>query len=342
MTMNVTSSDSGIDTAETSVERSDARNSRITTTAKRSPSRPSVARPSMDSSMNGAWSNTTSTRTSWASSTPERSSTASWTACDTSTVLPAGVLVMATASAGSPSSRENDVAGSGPAVTVATSPSATGGVPGAAVGDTRGSAASSSTVVTAVPTCTLRVRSPSATAPAGTTTPLSWRIVETCCGLSPAAASAAGSRAIVTCWSATPLTATLRTPSTSSSAGTRLDVTVSASAASSAPPDTASWMTGRSSTEPVTTCGSTSSGSWDCSRVTAVWSCEDAASMSVPYANWTVVTERPVDDVDVTSSTPLTPRAAVSTGTVTCCSTIAGAEPGYAPTTAAVGICRLG
>src|SRR5690606_14873306 len=140
----------------------------------------------------------------------------------------------------------------------------------------------------------------------------------------------------------TPLTATLRTPPTSSSAGTRLDVTVSASPASSAPPDTASWMTGRLSTDPVTTCGSTSSDSCDCSRVTAVWSCEDAASMSVPYANCTVVTDRPVDDVDVTSSTPLTARAAVSTGTVTCCSTIAGADPGYAPTTAAVGICRLG
>src|SRR5690606_30552478 len=242
------------------------------------------------------------------SSTPARSSTASCTACDTSTVLPAGVLVIATASAASPSRREYDVAGSGPAVTVATSPSVTGAE---APGTTSGSAARSSTVVIAVPTCTLSVRSPSATVPAGSTTPLSWRIVETCAGLRPAAASAAGSRSIVTCWSATPLTATLRTPPTSSSAGTRLDVTVSASPASSAPPDTASWMTGRSSTDPVTTCGSTSSGSCDCSRVTAVCSCEDAASMSVPYANCTVVTDRPVDDVDVTSSTPLTARAAV-------------------------------
>src|SRR5690606_28064396 len=126
----------------------------------------------------------------------------------------------------------------------------------------------------------------------------------------------------------------LRTRPPSASAGPRRAVTRCAGRAPPAPPDTASWMTGRSSTDPVTTCGSTSSGSCDCSRVTAVCSCEDAASMSVPYANCTVVTDRPVDDVDVTSSTPLTARAAASTGTVTCCSTIAGADPGYAPTTA--------
>ncbi|MNW52443.1 hypothetical protein D3C74_299620 [compost metagenome] len=106
MTMNVTNRDSGIETAETRVERRDVRNSRITTTANTRPSRPSVARPSMDSSMNGAWSNTTSTRTSLASRAPSMSSIAVWIACETSTVLPAGVLVIATASAGSPSRRE--------------------------------------------------------------------------------------------------------------------------------------------------------------------------------------------------------------------------------------------
>src|SRR5690606_2075337 len=194
MTTNVTSSDSGIDTAETSVERSDARNSRITTTANSRPRSPSVARPSMDSSMNGAWSNTTSTRTSWASSTPARSSTASCTACDTSTVLPAGVLVIATASAASPSRREYDVAGSGPAVTVATSPSVTGAE---APGTTSGSAARSSTVVIAVPTCTLSVRSPSATVPAGSTTPLSWRSGETAAGRDGGAAPLARRRGAV-------------------------------------------------------------------------------------------------------------------------------------------------
>ncbi|OLT55320.1 hypothetical protein [Cellulosimicrobium sp. CUA-896] len=56
------------------------------------------------------------------------------------------------------------------------------------------------------------------------------------------------------------------------------------SAAPSVPsaPAAASWITGRSSTDPVTTCGSTSAGSWFWMRVTAVCSCWLAASMSVP------------------------------------------------------------
>jgi len=54
MTANAASRDSGMDTAETSVDVTDMRNSRITTTANARPSMPSTARPSMDSVMKGA------------------------------------------------------------------------------------------------------------------------------------------------------------------------------------------------------------------------------------------------------------------------------------------------
>ena len=59
MPMKVMSTDTGIEIAVTRVERTDSRNTRITMTAKTRPSRPSVARLSIDCWMNGAWSNTT-------------------------------------------------------------------------------------------------------------------------------------------------------------------------------------------------------------------------------------------------------------------------------------------
>ncbi|CNL21770.1 Uncharacterised protein [Mycobacterium tuberculosis] len=52
--MNVMSTDVGIEIAVTSVERTDMRNTRITSTAITRPSRPSVASVSMDCTMNGA------------------------------------------------------------------------------------------------------------------------------------------------------------------------------------------------------------------------------------------------------------------------------------------------
>jgi hypothetical protein len=48
--------DSGIETAVTSVERTDSRNSRITITAKASPSTPSLMRLLIDRFTYGAWS----------------------------------------------------------------------------------------------------------------------------------------------------------------------------------------------------------------------------------------------------------------------------------------------
>ena len=50
------SSDRGIDTAVTNVSRTDSRNAKTTSTAKASPSRPSVVRSLTDSVINGAWS----------------------------------------------------------------------------------------------------------------------------------------------------------------------------------------------------------------------------------------------------------------------------------------------
>ena len=57
-TIIATSTDSGIDTAVTSVARTDSRNPRITRIANSRPSRPSVVRSSMELEMNGAWSKT--------------------------------------------------------------------------------------------------------------------------------------------------------------------------------------------------------------------------------------------------------------------------------------------
>src|SRR5918998_3783012 len=96
-------------------------------------------------------------------------------------------------------------------------------------------------------------------------------------------------------------------------------------------------MTGRSSSEPVTTCGSTSSGSCDWTRVTAVWSRCVAASMSVPYSNSIVLIDMPVDADELTASIPSTAATACSSGSVTRCSTTSGDEPGYEATTAPAG-----
>ena len=55
MPMKVSSTETGIDTAVTIVERSEIRKMKITITAKSRPSSPSCASDSIDCSMNGAW-----------------------------------------------------------------------------------------------------------------------------------------------------------------------------------------------------------------------------------------------------------------------------------------------
>ncbi len=59
MPMKVISTEIGIEMAATSVERIENRNRKMTITAKKRPSRPSVASELIDCWMNGAWSNTT-------------------------------------------------------------------------------------------------------------------------------------------------------------------------------------------------------------------------------------------------------------------------------------------
>ncbi len=56
----------------------------------------------------------------------------------------------------------------------------------------------------------------------------------------------------------------------------------------------------------------------------------------------TVVVDTDVADVEVTDSTSSTDDSACSIGSVSCCSTSSGDEPGSTATTTAVGICRDG
>ena len=105
MPMKVRSTEVGIEMAVTSVERIDRRKTRITMTAKKRPRRPSVASDSIDFSMNGAWSNTIVNSVPLPIDSASAGS-APCTARETSTVLPAGVLVTPRVRASSPFTRE--------------------------------------------------------------------------------------------------------------------------------------------------------------------------------------------------------------------------------------------
>ncbi len=277
----MTSRDSGIDSAVTSVDRTEVRNSRITTTANARPSRPSVVRSSTDCSMNGAWSKTTvncASCPSACSSWGNRSSTP-W---DTSTVLPSGVLVMATARLARPSVRAIDVVGASARSTVATSPRVTGAVVAAPAPGSSGRARSCARSAIGVPTVTDSVRSASSTVPAGTTTPLACSAALSDAGVRRAAARRAGSRRTCTCSVAAPLTVTSRTPSTSSNAGTAADARRSASTCGPASEVTASWMTGKASRLPAMTLVSVPVGSCAVAPAREDCSCCCASSRSVP------------------------------------------------------------
>ncbi len=125
MERSATTSDSGMDTAVTMVERKENRNSRMTRIAKTSPNAPSVVSPSMDRSTKGAWSKTT---VSSVPSPSARSSSGSrsCTARETSTVLPSGVRVTVIPRLSEPLVRVREVAASSVSVISATSPSRTG------------------------------------------------------------------------------------------------------------------------------------------------------------------------------------------------------------------------
>jgi hypothetical protein len=129
-----TTTDSGIDTAVTRVERSDIRNSRITRTANASPSRPSVVSPPIASLTGVPWSNTTLI------SAPiffDSSGSLSRTESEMATAFPLSTMVTDRPRLGLPLVRVMDVGGANPAWTSATSPSFTGfpaGAPGRGAG----------------------------------------------------------------------------------------------------------------------------------------------------------------------------------------------------------------
>ncbi len=131
-TISARTTDSGMETAVTSVERSEARKTRITITAKRRPSRPSVVRLEMDLATGGPWSLTT------VSSAPvpraERSSgSLSLTASEMATALPSLSMVRTRARLGRPLVRVRETGLAGSCLTVATSPRRTAGLPGPAL-----------------------------------------------------------------------------------------------------------------------------------------------------------------------------------------------------------------
>ena len=109
--MKVINTDTGIEIAVTRVERIDSRNTRITITAKTSPSRPSVASDSIDCWMKGAWSNTTVSFELLPSafSKPGMRFRTAW---ETETVFPSGALLTWMVRAGLPSTREMPTTGS--------------------------------------------------------------------------------------------------------------------------------------------------------------------------------------------------------------------------------------
>ena len=109
-----------MDTAVTRVERTESRNTAITSTANARPSRPSWNSVSMDCWMNGAWSNTT-VRSAPPPTRDASSGRASRTACETATRSASGVAVTETDSVGTPSVRVRDVGAAATRVTSATS-----------------------------------------------------------------------------------------------------------------------------------------------------------------------------------------------------------------------------
>ena len=94
-----TSSDSGMEMAVISVERTDIRNNRITRTANPSPSAPSTVRSWIDCSISGAWSNTM-VNVALLPIVFCRPGSASATACEMATESPSASLSTDTLSAG--------------------------------------------------------------------------------------------------------------------------------------------------------------------------------------------------------------------------------------------------
>ncbi len=166
-TISARTTDSGMDTAVTSVERTEARKTRMTTTAKSRPSAPSVVRPSIDLETAGPWSLTTVTVAPEPSAS-RISGSLSATASEMATALPSWSMVTDTARLGSPFVRVRESAGACSSFTSATSPRRTGPPPPSPV------ILRSSICFTEVkppPTWTVRLAPSSSKEPAGTLAP---------------------------------------------------------------------------------------------------------------------------------------------------------------------------
>ena len=122
---NAITSENGMDSAVTTVDRTESRKTRMTRIAIPSPSSPSSVSAVMDSWMNGAWSNTTVNRVSSPRSS-SRSATDSETSSATVTVLASVSLVTLRPTDGSEFARVIEVDSVRPSRTLATSPSWTG------------------------------------------------------------------------------------------------------------------------------------------------------------------------------------------------------------------------
>ena len=223
---------SGIDMAITTVGRSvlnspfrivglnDTMNANTTVTANRNPYIASRKSVSICPWMLGPWSETMTMSTSGGS--PCSPSSASLTASVTSIVLASASLMMETPTLGFPFVREMLAGAAAPILTSATSPSSTG--PESDTPTTRPSRSSidsSVCVVLASTACP-----PSMMAPAGRLTLLSLRAVAISNSETPSASILAGSAAIWTRRSTSPVTWVWRTPSMSESAGSMRDWTI--------------------------------------------------------------------------------------------------------------------
>lgn len=124
-TISARTTDSGMDTAVTRVERIDARKTRMTRAAKSRPRAPSVVRPSMDLETAGPWSLTTVTVAPEPKSRRMVDSSSS-TASEMATALPPRSMVTMTARLGSPFVRVRESAFACSSLTAATSARRTG------------------------------------------------------------------------------------------------------------------------------------------------------------------------------------------------------------------------
>ncbi len=277
-TISARTTDSGMDTAVTSVERTEARKTRMIRTAKSRPSAPSVVSPLMDLETAGPWSLTT------VSLAPEprslrRSGSLSLTAFEMETALPSWSMVTLTARLGRPSVRVMESDGAGCSFTVATSPRRTGFLTPSPV-TIRSRICCSE--VRPPPTWTVRLAPSSSKEPAGTVAPPACRAWPRAAEVRPACASFASFGVTATWRSRVPVTWTRPTPSMSFRVGTTVLSSWSARACWSLPEVTARTTVGMSSVEPETTCGSTSSGSWLRARLTACWTSETSCLVLLP------------------------------------------------------------